>query len=98
MGGPTAAGAGSLDGEPNASGFDSANNAGISTQKNRGDRWVQLTGRSRVIHALWNGFLSVDVEPGAGCATGSACVWPSGWALGVAWVQAAGSGSAVGAS
>ncbi|EUA17171.1 hypothetical protein I545_3627 [Mycobacterium kansasii 662] len=42
-------------------GSDSADDDGNANQPHRGDRGVQLVGRSRVIHMLWKGFLILGV-------------------------------------
>lgn len=39
-----------------------ANDAGNASKSACGDKGIQLVGRSRVIHMLWNGFLFVGVE------------------------------------
>lgn len=77
------------------------NEVGRADQPDRGDMGGQLTGRSRVIHMLWNGFLSVGLEPGPRPWPGRLIVWAASgraWSacfctLWVSWVHAAGSGS-----
>jgi hypothetical protein len=55
---------------------DAANDAGNGNQADCGDKGLQLAGRSRVIHMLWNGFLFVGVEPGEKLWSR----WLMGWA------------------
>jgi hypothetical protein len=61
---------------PPGSNPDAANDAGNANQC--GDKWVQLVGRSRVIHMLWNGFLFGGVVPGKKPWSR----WLVGWATG----------------
>ncbi|KZS82562.1 hypothetical protein B4U45_00835 [Mycobacterium persicum] len=42
-------------------GSDSAADDGNANQSHRGDKGIQLVGRSRVIHMLWKGFLILGV-------------------------------------
>ncbi len=80
-----------------------ANEVGSANQPDCGDMGGTLAGRSRVIHMLWNGFLSVGVEPADRPWSRrlmiwavSGCTWRAcAWTLWVSWVQAAGSGSAL---
>lgn len=78
------------------------NEAGKAIQSDCGDNEGQLVGSSRVIHMLWNGFLSVVVEPGPRpwpgrlmtCTASGRSGPPGVRTFWVWWVQAAGSGSA----
>lgn|GEM_PF-6936686 len=72
----TGAAAGAAQWVPRGWNSDAAKDAGNGNQPDCGDKWVQLVGRSRVIHMLWNGFLFVGVELGEKAWSR----WLTGWA------------------
>lgn len=93
--------------KPSGRNPDGANDFGSANKPGCGDAVVQPVGRARVIHMLWNGFLSIGVEssemrcdiwvpswPAVSRCTGRLCAETS-WA---AWVHTAGSGSVAAAN